>query len=406
MPRAPETIHTLAVWPAPPADRPDGLRCRRFGDTPGAPSPAVSRSHAIVDRVNGEMNLGIRVLRDYLYVDVDKVKSIAGQLDSGVPEESRLTKRDATRTTMGWKAFLAYSPESSEEGYVQRSMLDSLFPELEEVLEQGWLQDISEEYARDHDDPVEFFRDVRPEGSIFRLTADGYLFDVRHFANLFANFSITLNGFQDFEKAVAELARSMATQAAGAPPKKPPPQKKQPRTPDAENVEDAIEDFAPQHGMSSGLLRAMVHAARGAFTPGLQLVMASGTSETALTVSTRLDDTGRYLVSSPELVASRFGFKPQRWTIVGTVGHYSEPPEEAAAASATNQLETELADGFSRTRFVRSINDMVRNMAHSGLVDLPQHPGMAAIPIAVYRAVEGGPALVDVTPIERGADHD
>ena len=79
-----------------------------------------------------ETNSHPRVLRDYLYVDVDKVKSIAGQLDSGVPEESRLTRKDATRTTMGWKSFLSYSPESSEEGYVQRSMLDSLFPELRE----------------------------------------------------------------------------------------------------------------------------------------------------------------------------------------------------------------------------------------------------------------------------------
>ena len=120
----------------------------------------------------------------------------------------------------------------------------------------------------------------------------------------------------------------------------------------------------------------------------------------ALTVSTRLDGTGRYLVSSPDLVASRFGFKPQRWTIVGTVGHYSEPPEEAAAANAANELENELAEGFSRVRFVRTINDMIRTMAGSGLVDLPQHPGMAAIPIAVYRAVHGGPELMDVRPIE------
>ena len=153
----------------------------------------------------------------------------------------------------------------------------------------------------------------------------------------------------------------MAAQAAGAPPKKPPPQKKYPRTPDVESataLEETIEDFAPQFSMSPGFLRAMVHAARGAFTPGLQLVMSSTASDNSLTVSARLDGTGRYLVSSPDLVASRFGFKPQRWTIVGTVGHYSEPPEEAAAANAANELENELAEGFSRARFVRTINQV------------------------------------------------
>lgn len=115
-----------------------------------------------------------RVLRDYLYVDVDKVKSIAGQLESGVPEASRLTTRDAKRTTLGWRTILSYSPESSEEGYVERSMLDSLFPELEEILEQGWLEDISDDFNEARSDLFESLRSKRPEGSIFRLTADGF----------------------------------------------------------------------------------------------------------------------------------------------------------------------------------------------------------------------------------------
>ena len=78
-----------------------------------------------------------QILRDYLYVDIDKVKSIAGQLESGVPEEARLTSRDAKRTTIGWRGVLSYGPESDEENYIQRSMLESLFPELEDVFEQG-----------------------------------------------------------------------------------------------------------------------------------------------------------------------------------------------------------------------------------------------------------------------------
>jgi hypothetical protein len=101
--------------------------------------------------------------------------------------------------------LLELLPESSEEGYVQRSMLDSLFPELEEILEQGWLRKISEEFAAENEDPVSILRDIHPEGSLFRLTADGYLFDLRHFASLFANFSTTVSGFQDFEKANIEL---------------------------------------------------------------------------------------------------------------------------------------------------------------------------------------------------------
>ena len=55
------------------------------------------------------------ILRDYLYVDVDKVKSIAGQIETGVPEESRLTRKDDRRSTIGWKGVLDYSPSSVQE---------------------------------------------------------------------------------------------------------------------------------------------------------------------------------------------------------------------------------------------------------------------------------------------------
>lgn len=344
-----------------------------------------------------------RLLRDYLYVDVDKVKSIAGQLDSGVPEEARLTAKDLSRTSIGWRTFFSYTPESSEESYVQRSMLDSLFPELEELLEQDWLKDISEEFAATESDPVETLREIRPEGSLFRLTADGYLFDTRYLASLFANFSITMNGFQNFEKAQEELVQSMAKQAEGAPPKKAPPKKRPDLAPAVEDVvalEEAIEEFAPQHGMSPNLLRGMVHTARGAFTPGLQLFMANQDGLDTMSLVAHLAENGRYLAADPRAIAARYGFQPQRWTIVATVGHYSEPPENAAIASATTALENQQSEGFRRELFVRTINNSIRDMGGSGLIDLPQHPGMAAIPLAVYRAVEGGPPLGNVSAIE------
>jgi hypothetical protein len=105
-----------------------------------------------------------------LYVDGDKVKSIAGQLESGVPEEARLSSKDASRTTIGWRHVLAYSPESECESYVQRSMLDSLFPELEDALDQGWLENISDVFNSDSASKFDHIRSRSPEGSLCRLT--------------------------------------------------------------------------------------------------------------------------------------------------------------------------------------------------------------------------------------------
>ena len=64
---------------------------------------------------------------------------------------------------MGWKAFLSYSPESSEEGYMQRSMLDSLFPELDAGVASRYQRRV---LCR-HKVPVAVIREIRPEGFDF-----------------------------------------------------------------------------------------------------------------------------------------------------------------------------------------------------------------------------------------------
>lgn len=346
-----------------------------------------------------------QVLRDYLYLDVDKVKSIAGQLDSGVPEEARLTRRGSKRTSIGWDKILSHAPESSEETYVHRSMLDSLFPELEELLEQGWLLDISKEFSQEPPDLIERLMESRPEGSLFRLTADGYLFDVRHLTKLFANFATAIAGYQEFEKATKDLAESMEKQATGAPAKKAPPRKQKDVLDEVLSsirLEEAIEEFAPQPGISPALLRTMIHTARGVFSPGLHLIMGNSSVTGSFSVSARLQEGGRYLEASPDVISSRYGGKPQRWTIVGTVGHYSETPEVASSASLATEVENELSDDFNRQRFIRTMNNFVRDVAQSGMMDLPQHPGMSAIPIAVYRAVREAPPMSSAIPATTG----
>ncbi|WP_328604046.1 hypothetical protein OG943_28740 [Amycolatopsis sp. NBC_00345] len=127
-------------------------------------------------------------LRDYLYMDIEKVRSIAGQLEFGVPEELRETDTAKRKRSLGWEKFVSGSNESSEERYLQRSVVDSLFPELEVALEDGWLTDITEEFSAGLD-KFSIIKSTRPEGSIFRLTAPGILFDFEYFAETLSSFS-------------------------------------------------------------------------------------------------------------------------------------------------------------------------------------------------------------------------
>jgi hypothetical protein len=85
-------------------------------------------------------------LRDYLYLDIDKVRSIAGQLEFGIPEELRSTDTKKRKRSLGWDKIVSGSNEKTEENYLQRSVVDSLFPELELELADGWLVDITEQF--------------------------------------------------------------------------------------------------------------------------------------------------------------------------------------------------------------------------------------------------------------------
>ena len=89
-------------------------------------------------------------LREYVYVDVDRVSGLAGQLYDGVPER-------ATNVTARQRRFdvdlriVKGGGESGSEDQTERNLADSLFKDLENDLEAlGLLKDVSEELSDQH----------------------------------------------------------------------------------------------------------------------------------------------------------------------------------------------------------------------------------------------------------------
>lgn len=328
---------------------------------------------------------GVQILRDYLYLDVDKVKSIAGQLERGVPEETKLTERESTKKSVGYGPIASYNPERGEEFATSRSMLDSLFPELEDALESdGWLVDISDIFHQTQSSPFDEIRSIRPEASLFRITASGYLFDSRYLAGIMAGFSSTVAGIQDLERA-QESDQNPSNKGNKQGGRKPPNVNRKPRDAGTGNLEDSIEDFANTFDISADFLRAIVRTSRGMYKPGLNLVLASSDETGALTVTARLQENRRYLDTDPEIAGSRFGVGSQQWTLIGTVGHYSTGPGEDELEKILRAVARSTEQRFDRTGFMRDINDVIERVGRAGMIDLPQHPGFSAIPIAVYR---------------------
>lgn len=331
------------------------------------------------------------ILRDYLYLDVDKVKSIAGQLDLGVAEGRSHSEKRAKKFAIGWDRFLSFSPESSVDTIVQRSMLDSLFPDLESTLEADWLVDISDEIDRGEPGVYEEIRDRCPAGSIVRIEADGYLIDSHHVGNAFANISVALNGLQVLSSELVFAVIRASGEGIGAE-FSVPLLEAGPQASKAGTMEEAIYTFAPQYGLTPEYLRALVRITRGLLPPGLNIMYFSDSGEETITISTLLQADRRYLDADPEVVGSRFGFGVQRWTVVGTIGHYSNPADEQIIPQdAVEQLaafkEGSNAENFDREDFIKRMTGMMGTLATNGLLNLPQYPGLTIIPIAVYRAI-------------------
>ncbi|GAA1987984.1 hypothetical protein GCM10009754_77600 [Amycolatopsis minnesotensis] len=228
-------------------------------------------------------------LRDYLYLDVDRVKSIAGQLDQGVEEGRSFSRRSSKKLALGWEKFLSFNSDTGSESITQRSMLDSLFPDLESSLEATHMRDISDEFANQEIDTYETIYNRCPEGSIVRLTAPGYLFDSNYLGNSLVNLSTAINGYQWFSY---ELVKAALEESGDNETVKEitnlnfldssPPEDR------GSEHERTIHDFIPNLGYSADFLRAIIRTTRGVLPPGLNLLSFSSQSSGQMTASRRL----------------------------------------------------------------------------------------------------------------------
>jgi hypothetical protein len=328
------------------------------------------------------------VFREFLYADIERTKSLFAQRLGGVPQEDRVTESALRRFSVGFQSYLTAGRESRNETYEQRSLLDALFPALEELLEtEGWLTDISDIFNGSRYDDL---KEVIEPGSIIRLTTDGHLFDATYIAEVLAGTATAAGG-------IVQL--SGAPGGGGPPPRqKPKGQRGKPAPVTGDDIgprrlEEMIDDFPTQAfpGVTAEQFRAMVKLARGMFQEGLHLHFdPDGASK--WTASARLQTGRQYLDAEPDILFSRYGTRAQEWTVVGTVGHFSEPPPSSVQTP-------DFAPGgrLKRSTFVSGVNSFLSYIGSQGLADAPSYPGFSIVPLAVYRMI---PRSSDAGPHE------
>lgn len=319
-------------------------------------------------------------LREYLYVDLDKVAGLASQLYDGIPERATNVTARQKKIEADLKLVRGGFDSSSEDS-IERSLGDSLFKDLETDLESlGLLEDISESLSRES--VWGSIEDIVAPGRILRITAAGTLFHPAQMSDAIVGIATAAHGLADLG-----IGQEGETKSPVVPPRaKTDAQKRVDRTAKQPTAEPRFpEDFLPSGesvplmGVLRTQLSGMIKVVRGVFGEGVHLHLRPAGPDGPI-VSARLEEGRRFLDSSPEVLISRYGLAEQEWTVVGVVGQLGSRIVPSVVEDMTN------ADGsVNRAKFVDLVGNFLGETV--GLVDLPRAPGFSIIPYALYRAI-------------------
>ncbi|MGQ4360939.1 DUF6414 family protein [Streptomyces sp. SAS_272] len=275
-------------------------------------------------------------VREYLYVDTPRVRTLLAQLSSGLPEERR------SERTQRWNASLVgMDGPKHEEGASEqevRSLADLHVAMLEEVAEYSqMILDVSEVSARSKNwHRGRIHKALRP-GSLIRVTGP----------------------------AVIVYPASFAASAS------------------------AFDEFSEDKSFSVDLTKIV----RSMYGDHLTLrVYPCGEEEWECQYSGVIADPGGYLAGEKEVLFSRLGADPQEWTTVATI---SRIPRKDTASSESQferiaeTLQNSFTEGQMNRRILeKMIQEASREMERMGLSEAPSWPAISVIPLAVYREIQ------------------
>lgn len=286
--------------------------------------------------------IGEAVLRDFFYVDTDRVRSLLAQLYEGVPEQVKKSEEKHSKWQVGLRGLATALRESgsSSEGEETRALSDLHFAMFEEAAEvTGFLRDITEETLDPRNWKRSRLHNMLVEGDLIRYTAPTRIIDPRHIA-------------KTLEQQDAAFSRS-----------------------------------AQPAGISFREVSSMVQALYG---PGVVLrSFPAGLDQPECNfVGTLLDDP-RYLEQERTTLFSRHGVDAQDWTVVGQVSRLpARTPSTQLALSGVQEMFAQGPSTLDRAKLEQFLAQVVQMVERTGLSEAPQHPGIVITPLAVYRFLQ------------------
>lgn len=285
---------------------------------------------------------GEQFLRDYLYVDTSRVRSLLAQLYEGVPEQVKSSEENHKRWQAGLRGLgaVAIRETGPSSGFEEtRALSDLHLSMFEDAAEQGgFLRDLSEEANDPRDWKRGRLRKKLVVGDLIRVTAPTRIIDPRHVTATLSRQESALGG------------ATAPTQVT----------------------------FAQVNSIVQGLY-------------GSGIVVRSfpaGIDNPECNFSGTLLDDPQYIEPERSTLFARHGVDAQEWTIVAHVSRVPDdvPPARLALHDASSMFEAG-ATSLDRGKFEEFLSQIVMEIERTGLSEAPRHPAITVAPLAVYRTL-------------------
>jgi hypothetical protein len=317
-------------------------------------------------------------VRDFLYVDLGRVRSLLAQIARGAPDAVTEKLEGAWKLATGLNLGVVegrMGRTSGNETTETRSLTDvhfALFEEESEAL--GLLTDVTELTASSGDWHGGQVRAEVEEGQLIRVSdIPVRLVDSRFVAQSMDRMEKLLDAWADVmvlnagAGGVAPERRTGATKSGG--------QNKAER--DRARAKVKRETFgggSPE--MITGIKNVMASLLEG---DGISLrAMPAGEDHPECSFTGTLLNRNEYIEPERGAIFARLGVRPSKWTMVAIVARF---------ASDREPEDFELPTVFDRAAIESMTIGLMDRLERMGLSAAPAYPSMAVIPIALYRVL-------------------
>lgn len=311
-------------------------------------------------------------LREFLYVDVGRIRSYLAQLTEGVPDHISEAAEQGSTHDAGLKVSgvgLGRAAARSTRWEETRTYGDLLVPLFEEHAESaGFLTDVTGDIEQVDGWQSGAVHHLFEPGKLFRWTGLVRLFDSTHMAD-------SVRRFEEMSEAVVKLQSGQ-----------------QPRRANERSGRVTQPARAESGGLDAKALRRMTEPFRdllqNLLSGGIGLrMLACGTASPECGFGGTLLDRSDYIEPERAAVFSRYGFEPAEWTVIASVARIPRRStgEVASTFDAAGLVRTQ--GSIDRGRLEEMALTMLSMFEGIGLTEAPVWPSIAVTPLAVYRTI-------------------